>query len=92
MQGFRCGNSRKGGKEYGKLHGRHQKYNEALREIWHTLSDEEKKTSLKELKRLRKDFLSVPSKEPMDSGYKRMQYTRYADDFLIGVLEAGRTP
>lgn len=86
MQEFMQGNSRKSGKEYGKLHGRHQRYNETQRKIWHTLSDEEQKVALKELKRLRKDFLSVPSKEPMDSNYKRMQYTRYADDFLIGVI------
>lgn len=86
MQKFNCGVMRKSGKEYGKLHGRHQRYNEAQRKIWHTLSDEGKETALKELKRLRKDFLSVSSKAPMDSGYKRMQYTRYADDFLIGVI------
>lgn len=86
MQRFNCGTMRKSGKEYGKLHGRHQRYNEAHREIWHTLSDGEKKTALKEIKRLRKEFLSVPSKDPMDNGYKRMQYTRYCDDFLIGVI------
>jgi hypothetical protein len=59
---------------------------EAKREIWHTLSDDEKKTALKETKRLRKDFQSVPSKYQMDENYKRINYTRYADDFLIGVI------
>lgn len=24
--------------------------------------------------------------EPMDANYRRIQYTRYADDFLIGVI------
>lgn len=86
MQKFNCGTMRRSGKEYGKLHGRHQRYNEEHRKIWHTLPDEEKKTAIKEIKRLRKEFLSVPSKDPMDKDYKRMQYTRYCDDFLIGVI------
>jgi len=86
MQEFKQGINRKIGKEYGMLHGRHQRYNETQREIWQTLSYEEQKVALKELKRLRKNFQSVPSKEPMDTNYKRMQYTRYADDFLIGVI------
>ncbi|HEX2925474.1 MAG TPA: reverse transcriptase domain-containing protein [Ruminiclostridium sp.] len=65
MQKLNCRTMRRNGKEYGKLHGRHQRYNEEHRKIWHTLSDGEKKTALKEIKRLRKEFLSVPSKDPM---------------------------
>jgi len=83
---FNRGAVRKPSSEYGKFHSRHQRYVEKHRKIWHTLSDNEKKTVLKETKRLRKDFLSVPSKDQMDDGYKRVLYTRYADDFLIGVI------
>lgn len=86
MQEFMRGNNRKTGKEYGKLQSKHQRYNKAQRKRWHALADEEKKAALKEIKQLRKDFLSVPSKDPMDEDYKRMQYTRYCDDFLIGVI------
>ena len=83
---FNRGTFRKPSSEYGKLHSRHQRYVEKHRNIWHELSDDEKKAALKETKRLRNDFLSVPSKDQMDDSYKRVQYTRYADDFLIGVI------
>jgi len=83
---FKKGNCRKFNNEYGKLHSRYQRFTESKRKIWSNLADEEKKAALKESKRLRKVFLSVPSKSQMDDGYKRLQYTRYADDFLIGVI------
>ena len=83
---FNKGSFRKPNSEYGKLHSRHQRYVEKHRKIWHRLSDDEKNSVLKEATRLRKEFLSVPSKDQMDVGYKRVQYTRYADDFLIGVI------
>jgi RNA-directed DNA polymerase len=28
----------------------------------------------------------IPSKDPFDAGYRRMQYIRYADDFIVGVI------
>jgi group II intron reverse transcriptase/maturase len=77
---FKKGTTRKFSREYGKLHGRHQLFVETKRKIWHTLSAEDKKMALKETKRLRKEFLSVPSTDQMDHGYRRLQYTRYADD------------
>ena len=83
---FSTGNARHPNNEYTKRHSRHQRHNDKLRKTWGTLSNEEKGSALKEQKRLRKDFLSVPSKDPMDNGYKRLQYTRYADDFIIGVI------
>jgi group II intron reverse transcriptase/maturase len=83
---FSLGRFRKPNKEYGKLHSRHQRYVEKHRKIWLRLSNDEKKAALKETIRLRKDFLSVPSKDPMDEGYRRLKYTRYADDFIIGVI------
>jgi group II intron reverse transcriptase/maturase len=33
---------------------------------------------------LRKQQRSLPSKDPTDPGYRRLRYTRYADDILLG--------
>ena len=31
-------------------------------------------------------MLSIPSYPVMDSAYKRIQYNRYADDFVVGII------
>lgn len=31
-------------------------------------------------------MLSVEASDPMDEGFRRVMYVRYADDFLIGVI------
>jgi group II intron reverse transcriptase/maturase len=34
---------------------------------------------------LRKELRSMPSKDPQDPNYRRLRYTRYADDVLLGL-------
>ena len=86
MKTFNKGKTRKVGKDYGRLKGRYQLYNEKCRANWNNMNDQEKQIALKELKRLRKEYLSVFSGEQMDSNYRKLQYTRYCDDFLIGII------
>ena len=83
---FNAGAARKHNSEYGELQGRHQEYVESHRKIWDGLSADEKKAALKEAKRLRNDCQSVQIEDQMDGSYRRVQYTRYADDFLVGVI------
>jgi group II intron reverse transcriptase/maturase len=37
-----------------------------------------------QVRTLRKQLRSLPSKDPNDPGYRRLKYTRYADDVLLG--------
>ena len=35
---------------------------------------------------LRKQMQQLPSRDPYDSGYRRLRYVRYADDFVLGFI------
>ena len=37
-----------------------------------------------EARKLRRQLRSLPSRDPMDPGYRRLRYVRYADDHLLG--------
>ena len=53
---------------------------------WADLSPEERWERSKHLKTLEKQARQLTPSEPLDETYKRIQYTRYADDFIIGVI------
>lgn len=54
--------------------------------IWDTLTKEERKIRCKGLKQLQRAEKELTPTVVKDSNYKRIVYTRYADDFLIGVI------
>lgn len=56
------------------------------KQIWDKLTPEERKSRSKKLKELERAEKSITPTVPKDEQYKRIQYTRYADDFLIGVI------
>lgn len=62
------------------------RYRKTGREIWDDLNDDEKKVRIHILKELEKEEKSLTPYVYNDEDYKRVQYTRYADDFIIGVI------
>lgn len=70
----------------------------ARREMWldkDNYSVEEKSKIRKEIEREKKELVShdkfvrdlkLPALDPMDNGFKRIVYTRYADDWVTGII------
>ena len=49
-------------------------------------SEEERKILAEQLRAIEKERIHIPHADPFDEGFKRIQYVRYADDFLVGVI------
>lgn len=83
---FDKGNARQKSADYMKAKIQHQTYADKVKREWNTYSEAEKKEALKHKAELKRAFQKFPMGEPMDKNYKRIQYVRYADDFLVGVI------
>lgn len=68
-----------------KVHKDHEKVRWAFRKAKKNLELAHTEENLKAFKEAQKVLLSTPHLDEMDGGYKRLQYNRYADDFLIAV-------
>ena len=80
---FDRGEKRAVNKEYRKLS---DKRVQLRRKLENTQSEEERQTLLKSIWELDKIHKSIPCKNPMDADFRRLQYVRYADDFIIGII------
>lgn len=78
--------SRKQNPEYAKRNRAVQKFMKVNQSVWNSLSESEKKERASTLRQLRETQREVPSKKFRDETYKNLQYVRYADDFLIGII------
>lgn len=78
--------SRKVNPEYARRNREVQAYKRRNAKIWNTLTEAEKKERAGELRRLRERQREIPSKQFRNETYKNLQYVRYADDFIVGVV------
>ncbi|MEY8322015.1 reverse transcriptase/maturase family protein [Lachnospiraceae bacterium 46-61] len=80
---FNIGKERKRNSEYRKLEVQRGKL---VRKLKSFTDKEQKQEIIKQIKLLEQKRRYVPYSEAMDKNYKRLQYTRYVDDFLIDVI------
>lgn len=97
---FNKGNSRKRNPLYKKFNQIRNNKIESIRrrEKWlvdENISDKQKEIYKRDIETFKQEIasqdrllreLNIPSVDPMDRGFKRMVYTRYADDWVIGII------
>lgn len=80
--------NRKGSKEYEKIRSKYRKLKSSLEETSQDNSgiSENRLLKVKEFKATQKELHKTPYYPSIDLEYKRLQYNRYADDFVVGVI------
>ena len=73
-------------REYRNARDKAYKFKKSGAELWDTLTIEQRKERAKELKRLQAENRKISAAVSHDESFKSVQYIRYADDFLIGVI------
>ena len=79
-------NRRKVSYEYESVRGRAKRLKKKYAKDWNKISEEERTRRAKEIRDLRAIYTKLPRYEARDENFKKIQYTRYCDDFLIGVI------
>jgi group II intron reverse transcriptase/maturase len=83
---FDKGDHHQNNKDYAHIKSSHQYRKAKYDRLWSTLTGEEKKAAQREIKTMHRQFQQYPVNDQMDASYRRIQYQRYCDDFLVGVI------
>ena len=88
MDNFKAGEFRAKYKPYWQLHERIRwlKDGKIKPMVWEQMEDTSKDEYLKTIRQMTNERFQMPANDLMDSSYKRLQYVRYADDWLCGVI------
>jgi len=70
-------------KKYKNVHYKFTKLKVSLRKLDESA---DRRTAIKDFKSAQKELLQTPCYPAFDNDFKRLQYNRYADDFVIGVI------
>lgn len=80
---FRKGERRAINPEYWRLNNKKNWLKHKLQSV---TDEQERSEYIIRIAELSKKMISLPHKEAMDENFRRLQYVRYADDFLISVI------
>ena len=83
IQSFNEGEKRSRTPEYRKLECRKRYITKKLET---EVNNDAKKAIIREIKKIDKSRILIPSQDEMDERFKRLKYVRYADDFILGVI------
>jgi len=72
--------------QYRSVRFQYQKLKYRYDKIWDTLSETEKANAKKEVKAAKKRMLKTSYQPAGDPNYRRLQYNRYCDDYIIGII------
>ena len=88
MASFRNGARRDKYTPYWKLHEqiRWLEKGKYKPEMWEEMDETARDTALREIREKTALKRQMPAYDPMDTEYKRLQYVRYADDWICGVI------
>ena len=77
---------RRSNREYHQATYRASRYKREGAKLWDELNKSERMERNRALKVLQREHRAITVRVPKDDAFKAIQYVRYADDFLIGVI------
>lgn len=92
---FDRGKARRRNPEYIRRQSRRQREKAKIKKKWDSCSEAERENAIRRLAEMKRELQKVPHGDPMDRGYRRLQYVRCQESFIIGIIgskaEAERT-